>query len=86
MNKAWIAKGGQALLVTVGAANEDPLAHLSDSESEVMLSDEVLPSPWQVVPKVVQSDEFEYTLDKGAWVVTPAKHHGWEIFIMVSYP
>ena len=86
MNKAWISKGGPALLATVGAANEVPLAHPSDGESKVIPSDEALPSPWQVVPKVVWSDEVEHTLNKGALVVTPAKCHGWEIFITVSHP
>jgi len=54
MNKAWISKGRPAPLATVGVANKDLLAHPSDGESEVVLSDEALPSPWQVVLKVVR--------------------------------
>jgi len=45
VNKAWITKGGLAPLVTVGATNEDLLAHPSDGESKVVPSYEALPSP-----------------------------------------
>ena len=46
----------------------------------------VLMSPQWVVPKVIWSDEVEHTLHKGALVVTPAMHHGWEILVVVSHP
>ena len=86
MNKTWITQGRLTLLATVEIADEGPLAHPSDGESKVVLSNEALPSPWQVVPKVVQSDKVEHTLNKGAWAMTPTKHCGWQIFIEVSYP
>ena len=86
MNKAWISQGGPTLLVTVGATVKGPLAHQSKGESKVVPSDEDLPMPQCLVPKVVQLDDIEHTLNKGAWAMTPAKHRGGQIFIEVCCP
>jgi len=59
---------------------------LSDRESEVETSNEVLPSLQWIVLKVQLLDEVEHILDKGVWVVMPAIHWGWEIFVAVSTP
>ena len=56
---------------------------MSDGE-EVGASDEALPSPQQVVPKVQLLDEDEHSLDKGVWEVMPAMHWWWEIYVTVS--
>ena len=81
--KAWIATRG-----TMAGDPPAPVKNASDSESEVPGSEdappEELPSPCQLLPKVLQSDQVEHVLDKGAWAATLAIHQGWKIFIDVS--
>ena len=45
---------------------------------------EELPTPHQLMPKVLQLDQVEHTLDKGAWATMPAMCQGWKIFFGVS--
>jgi len=45
---------------------------------------EELPTPHQLMPKVLQLDQVEHTLDKGAWATMPATHQGWKIFVAVN--
>ena len=45
---------------------------------------EELPTLHWLVPKVLQSDQVEHTLDKGSWAAMPATHQGRNIFIVVS--
>jgi len=72
--EAWIASGGVVEQVVVAAPLTLPRPPASsDSKSEVRVSDEDLPSPWQLTSKVQQSDNVEHILDKGVWVVTGAR-------------
>jgi len=70
---AWIAAGGivEQVVVVPPLTLPQPSAP-SGSESEVGVSDEELPSPQQLVPKVQQSDMVEHALDKGLWAGTGA--------------
>ena len=85
-NKAWIFQGGPTPLVTVGAAVKGLLSCQSEGESKVVPSDEDLPTPRCLVPKVVLLDDIKHILNKGVWAVTPAKHQGGQIFIEVHCP
>jgi len=38
-----------------------------------------------VVSKVQLLDKVEHILNKDAWVVTPAMHQGWKIFVGISH-
>ena len=77
-NQVWIKTGGVAATVTVGPP--PTLARppdTSDGKSEVGTSNrEDLPSPKQVLSKVLLSDKVEHVLDKGPWAATPAMHIG----------
>jgi len=70
---AWIAAGGivEQVVVAPPPTLSQPLPP-SDGKLEVGVSDEELPSPQQLVPKVGQSDKVEHTLDKGLWAGTGA--------------
>ena len=70
---AWIAAGRiiEQVVVAPPLTLSQPSAP-SDGESEVGVSDEELPSPQQLVPKVQQSDAVEHSLDKGLWAGTGA--------------
>src|SRR5882724_12827726 len=72
--QAWIASGGIVESVVVAAPPTLPRPALSDSESEVAMSDGEVP-----VSKVQRLDEVEHTLDKGLWVGTGATWRGWKI-------
>ena len=86
--KAWIVTGRPATPMTVVTDMRAPPAQASDGESEAHGSvgspDEELPTPRRLFPKVLQSDQVEHTLDKGAWTSTPATRQGWRIFVAVS--
>ena len=86
---AWIATGGVATSTTMATNVPTPLDNASDGESEVPGSEdtpqETLPTLHWLLPKVLQLDQVEHTLDKGAWAAMPATHQGWKIFIMVSH-
>jgi len=81
--KAWIATRG-----TVVGDPPAPVKNASNGKSEVPGSEDAppedLPSPHQLLPKVLQSNQVEHVLNKGAWATTPAIHQGWKIFINVS--
>ena len=82
--KVWIVTGGvtaSTVMVPDGPVPSDPA---SAGESKVGASDEELPTPRKVLSKVWQVDDIEHVLDKGVWVVTPAKCRGWQIFVQVS--
>ena len=82
--EVWITSGGVVKQVVVVAPPTLPRPPASsDSESDVGASKD-LPSPWQLVSKVQQSDDVEHILDKGVWAVTGAKQWAWKIFIKVS--
>jgi len=51
--------------------------------SEGAPQEELLTLHW-LVPKVLQSDQVDHSLDKGAWASMPATCQGWKIFVAVS--
>jgi len=51
--------------------------------SEDVFQEEPMTLHW-LVPKVLQSDQVEHILDKGAWASMPTTHQEWKIFLMVS--
>ena len=88
VTKAWIATSGVSTSATVVTDVPTPPNNASDGESEVPGSEdtpqEELPTPCQLLPKMLQSDQVEHTLDKGAWAAMPATCQGWKIFVVVS--
>jgi len=89
VTKAWIMTGGISALATMVTDMPTPPANASDGKSEVpgledVPQEEFLSLHW-LLPKVLQLDQVEHTLDKGAWAAMPATHQGWKIFIMVSH-
>ena len=87
--QAWIMMGGAAAPVTIVPMRIMPLTDpkppaLSDSKSEVGVSNEELPTLQQVLSKVWQVDDINHMLYKGVWAMTPATCRGWEIFVQVS--
>jgi len=69
VNRIWIVNGA----AMTAPLTLPKLPTVSDGESEVGASDKDLPSPWQLISKVQQSDDVEHILDKGVWVATGAK-------------
>ena len=65
-----------------------PPNNVSEGESEAPGSEdapqEELQTLHQLVPKVLQSDQVEHTLNKGSWAAMPATCQGWNIFVAVS--
>ena len=61
------------------------LSFPSDGKSKASTSDDELPTPKHLLPKVWLSDEVEHVLDKGQWAATLAMHMGWKIFVDVSW-
>ena len=88
VTKAWIVTSGVAASTTVVTDVPAHANNASDSESEVPGSEdtpqEELPTPCQLLPKMLQSDQVEHTIDKGVWAAMPATCQGWKIFIVVS--
>ena len=86
--KAWIIIGGVANSATMVTAVPAPTDNVDEGQSEAPGSggapQDELPTLCQLVPKVLQSDQVEHTLDKGAWATMPATCQGWKIFITVS--
>ena len=86
--KAWIAMGGVPDSATVVTNMITPHNNADEGKSKAPGSEgapqeELLTLHW-LVPKVLQLDQVEHTLDKGAWATTPATHQGWKIFVVVS--
>ena len=86
--KAWIATGGVSNSETMVTDVPAPTNNMDEGKykapgSEGVPQDE-LPTPHQLVPKVLQLDQVEHTLDKGAWETMPATCQGWKIFVTVS--
>ena len=86
--KAWVATGGVDDSATVVTNMIAPPDNVDEGKSEAPGSEgapqEEPLTPHQLVPKVLQLDQVEHTLDKGAWTTAPASHQGWKIFVAVS--
>src|SRR5882724_3238088 len=82
---AWITAGGiiEQVVVVPPLTLSQPLPP-SDGKSEAGVSDEELPLPQQLIPKVQRLDEVEHTLDKGLWAGNGATRRGWKIFVKAS--
>ena len=59
---------------------ESDVPATTNGKSEVNAS----PSSFPLLPKVCHGDLVCHTLDKGLWVMTPAVHKGWNIWVAVS--
>ena len=86
--KAWIVTGGVAASATMVTNMPAPTDNADEGESEAPGSEgapqDELPTLCWLVPKVLQSDQVEHTLDKGTWATMPATCQGWKIFVAVS--